>query len=42
MRVAIPIFKDLHLLRKDMLEAADYAFQVELSFYTKGMGMGSL
>ena len=40
MRVAIPIFKDLHLLRKDMLEAlADYAFQTDQLLY-KGYGDG--
>lgn len=40
MRVAIPIFKDLHLLRKDMLEAlADYAFQTNQLLY-KGYGDG--
>lgn len=40
MRAAIPIFKELHLLRKDMLEAlADYAFQTDQLLY-KGYGDG--
>lgn len=40
MRVAIPVFKDLYLLRKDMLEAlADYAFQTDQLLY-KGYGDG--
>ncbi len=40
MRVAIPIFKELHLLRKEMLDAlGDYAFRADQLLY-KGFGDG--
>lgn len=40
MRAVIPIFRELHLLRKDMLESlADYAFRTEQLLY-KGYGDG--